>query len=75
MKVKCLFVQWMDAQAFAGWQDPDHTGLALINSIGFVVKEDKYSITLSSCLTISGDINAAISIPKKWILKKKTIKI
>ncbi len=71
-------VHWFDANARSSWgsrEDYLKHDIAPVVSIGYLLKENKTSITLvSSCGVDWDDCNGAISIPTPWIAKKKVIR-
>lgn len=71
--MKVIYFEWDDAVAGAGWSKTKNK-CDECNSIGFLIEEDDEQITLAAA--ISGDqSNARITVPKKWLKKRKTIKI
>lgn len=76
-KLKFQIVQWIDAKASSGWLDYDKTkdyGVDVVTSAGWLVRDTKHFITLAG--SISGpESNNAMSIPKGWVLKTKTINL
>ena len=71
---RVTLVHWKDAVADAGWDDNVKTELHDCTSIGFVIDENKDALTLAN--TVSQDqSNCRIHIPKKWIQKRKDMKL
>ena len=71
MKIpKIEYVEWLDAVASSGWGE--HGGVDRCYSVGFLLKETAKYITLSAAVS-GAEANAAISIPKAWIQKRRTI--
>lgn len=77
MNPKLVHLKWLDSHSpnVSGWVSEHelHHGLHIINSVGWVIYEDKESITIASQLTgeDSDDISGVVSIPKCCILKTK----
>lgn len=81
-RVKLVYVEWLDSQGVtSGWQDFSHykPSLPVMRSCGWVVHEDKSSISL--CASIGDETpttlyqgNGIMTIPKICILSKKVIK-
>jgi hypothetical protein len=64
---KVAYVRWFDSNMYAGGEfDLDEVGqFAEMESVGFVVKEDKVSITLALDHSLSSDrLRMLICIPK-----------
>lgn len=76
MKLKPLFIVWDDSCAYPGWTPIEDFGPrpALCISVGFLVHEDKRSVTITNALTEFNDVNDPLTIPKSAILKKQFIK-
>ena len=71
---RVTLVHWKDAVADVGWDDNIKSELHDCTSIGFIIDETKDALTLAN--TVSQDqSNCRINIPKKWILKRKDIKL
>jgi hypothetical protein len=76
-----IFIRWIDATGADGWVRAsklieDENKLAEIETIGYLVHEDKQSITLTMAKDISnGNCGAYMSIPKVCITKRKLIKV
>jgi len=74
--MKQEYIEWIDASSTTGWHKESDCELILIRSIGFVTKEDKESLTLSSSWDKDNDlICGSITVPKKWIEKRKKVKV
>lgn len=73
--MKILYVEWIDAVTEDGWgKAEDLDEVHMCNSIGFLVKETKMSISLAAS-TSDKEVNAVQTIPKAWIRKRKVIKV
>lgn len=78
---KIIMVKWMDASGADGWVRAsklieDDNRLAEIETIGYLVHEDKQSITLTMAKDLSNsNCGAYMCIPKVCITKRKTITI
>tara|TARA_R100001509_G_scaffold71115_2_gene39653 strand:- start:160 stop:447 length:288 start_codon:yes stop_codon:yes gene_type:complete len=67
-------VHWKDAVADVGWEEGSKSELHSCTSVGFIIDETKDALTLAN--TISQDqSNCRIHIPKKWIQKRKDMKL
>lgn len=76
MGAKATYFQWVDACGSSGWYNPeDCKGPMHVESIGFVVKEDKESITIAPGRTADGQYMGYVTVPKGWIKKRKTIRV
>lgn len=69
----CLVV-WIDATATASWLEKDDESLKphYCSSVGYLIKETDTYITLA-CTISESQCNAAMSIPKPWIITRKFI--
>ena len=74
LKAKMILVEWVDAAVLGSWGDIDDIEVETCFSAGFLVKETKDEITIAAAIS-ENIINAAISIPKVWIRKKKIWKL
>ncbi|RLF67112.1 MAG: hypothetical protein DRN30_00775 [Thermoplasmata archaeon] len=68
-KYRKVTIKWRDANAYSGWWEIDDIVPLDVVSTGFIVKENKNYIVLAGSVAENGQINNAISIPKKWIIK------
>lgn len=71
------YVEWVDSvHTRATWAKAAEidTSLSIIKSIGYVVKENKESVTLA-CSHGDGDYLGIITIPKVAIKKRKVVRI
>ncbi len=75
IKPKPIYIEWLDAVADVGWEISILSeDVCECKTMGFLIKETKTSYIVAS--TISGDqSNARIAIPKKWVKKKRLIKL
>lgn len=70
---RAVMVQWVDACGWPnGWRDirEVHANACPepINSIGYVLKDDKDMIVLVQSVG-GGDVDNVIAIPKSWVLQ------
>ncbi len=75
--LKFQIIEWIDARASCGWsvyQTSDDYGVDVVTSAGWLIRDTKEYITLAGSIS-EKESNNAMSIPKGWIKKRKTIKI
>jgi hypothetical protein len=77
-EAKILYVEWIDANSHAGWQDRSEiakdASVSRCYSIGFVIKETKEELVIAT--TVSDDeANCWIAIPKSWIRKRRKLEV
>jgi hypothetical protein len=71
-----LEVEWVDAASGGGWKSYDDREKALIRcrSIGYVLHEDKASLTLCQSYSVEARNHAdTITIPKGCIKKRRRL--
>ena len=68
-KYKKKTIKWRDANAFSGWWHIEDMEPLAVESTGYVVRDDKECIILAAAVAENGQVNAAIYIPKQWIIK------
>ena len=76
MKEKVVIVDWLDSQSYRGWQHQNE-GFepARCRSIGFVVREDKKSLTLTTSRALDNpDVMDPLTIPKGAITRRRKVK-
>jgi hypothetical protein len=85
--LKAAYIEWIDtiADPENGWKDTEMTGEFfdrqdnIVRQVGFIFHEDEDFIGLVSGYMPSDEevpiYMMRIKIPKKWILKRKNIKI
>lgn len=76
MEKKLVYLEWRDACTKVGWvskEDSDDCKLAMVYSIGFVLKENDEYITISHALTEHSDVADPISIDKASIVCRKDL--
>lgn len=79
---KLVAIHWLDAASVSSWQDPDDHGLTAhpAISVGWLVHEDKVSVTISSTICFDPDnegkyqINGAMTIPRGMIVKQRVMR-
>lgn len=71
-----VMIEWIDSASLRGWQDINHLshGSSTIWSAGYLIKENKTDITISTSITENGNCADAISIPKVAIKKCQKLK-
>lgn len=74
-KHHAFIIKWRDSSTLRGWQhiDGDHS-VAEITSIGWVTKETKTAITLTTGISVHGSVCDAITIPREAITKRQKLK-
>ncbi|HMM30009.1 MAG TPA: hypothetical protein PKD46_17135 [Aggregatilineaceae bacterium] len=78
---KLVAIHWLDANAINGWQDPDDKDTTVHEAVtvGWLVREDKVSVTVSSTIAFAPgedkyEINAAMTIPRGMIVKQRVMR-
>jgi len=78
---KVILVEWVDSAAEVGWnpiKNPrtrqDKNDLK-ITSCGFLLFEDKKTITISAHFSGANHAHSALTIPKVAIVRRKEIKV
>ena len=74
-KLPVVYLEWLDSCTNYGWRNPEEGHLSKIRSIGFLVKEDKHSLTITTSASLNGQAVDQITIPKVVVSKRKKIKI
>lgn len=83
-KFRILYVEWVDAQSYHGWtsnnlvKHDNNKGSknGFIVSCGVLVDETEEFVTISPGIDeMNGNCNNPLTIPKKWILKRKWLKV
>lgn len=75
-KYKIIRVDWIDSSATRGWTYmPEHKEQnLLVHSIGYLLKENKTEITISTSYTPHESAMDPLTIPKVAIKSRKFIK-
>lgn len=78
-KTRKVYVEWTDSSAIRGWQygrdlTDEYTEPSKICSVGFLIKNTKDFITLSTSVSCNGNVMDPLTIPKVAIIKMKGIK-
>jgi hypothetical protein len=75
-KPKTIYLEWMDACSASGWQNfsVDSSPVPLF-TVGFLIKEEKDYITLSTTTDKMGQFNGYMTVPKAWIKKRRNVKV
>ena len=70
-------VVWLDSNQMIRWHDPEDVdyGPIKVTSVGWVLREDDESVTLSGSVVFGKDFQAAdaMTIPKCCIVSQKTL--
>jgi len=76
-KHKAIYLEWDDARGRNGWFSNDEilNGPFTIKTIGYLVKEDRTHITVTTSISKSDYKVDPLTIPKSTILKRRNIKI
>jgi hypothetical protein len=76
LKLPLVSVKWQDSYAEHGWESLDSLvmKIATVQSIGYVLKEDKISITLVQSTSDTGAYDHIITIPKGCIIERRKVK-
>ena len=72
--MKLVYLEWEDAATTRGWSHHDDNGLMLIRSVGWLLKQNKQFLTLTTSESKEGRVLDAIAIPKHSITKFKILK-
>lgn len=75
-RIHAYTVNWRDSCSLRGWQrlnDPDHTE-SVISSVGWVIKETKTEVTLTTSVSGHGSVMDALTIPREAITKMTRLK-
>ena len=74
---KVAYVHWVDACSQDAWQNISSIVPVSLDTytFGYVVAEDKDTITIASTINDAGDACCIIHVPKKWIKEKDIIKL
>lgn len=74
--MKIVEIKWIDAIGDGGWCDLDNHSNKnmMIHTMGFLVDEDKDSVTVSAHLSGLGHCDNPMRIPKLAILERYEIK-
>lgn len=70
IKHHAYIVNWRDSCTHTGWRSQSESLLVSdITSVGWIVKQDKKSVTISTCIADNGDIRSAVTIPREAITR------
>lgn len=79
---KLLWILWVDSSGWSRWQNAQQFVEEEIlkddprcESVGWVICEDKESISIAPHRSGNGNIDGVFRIPKRSILKKKVLKV
>ena len=71
-----MYIEWEDSYSLRGgvWHRRDEeTGTVICKTAGFVIREDKGSITIASHIA-PGEMAGDITIPKRAITKRRILR-
>jgi len=74
--LKLIYIEWYDACSSSGWNSPDkldYTAL-LVKTVGWLLKEEKNTISIVHSNAENHDVMGLVTIPKGWIKKRKYLK-
>lgn len=76
MVTKRVRIEWIDSYATPGWQRMSSitNESDAIVSYGFLIKESKDNVTISSSLSAFEGIMDPLTIPRRAIIKMKVVK-
>lgn len=79
MRYKKVLIEWVDSSSIRGWRhDSEMTDSfaepAKIQSIGYLLKDTKDFVTITTSVSENGGIMDPLSIPKVAITKRKTFR-
>lgn len=73
MKYPCVYVEWHDATSIDAWDDESEAIKMqphLIRSVGWLIKEDKKSLTIALSWDEQGEqVSQYLVIPRTWIVE------
>ena len=76
--MKALYVEWMDSNSLGGptvWHPKDSKpGDLMCQTVGFVMHEDKKTITLAAHLSDTDSMSGDITIPQRAITKRRIVR-
>ncbi len=65
--MRLVLVQWEDSVSASGWTKLDRYGFCPIITVGWLVNQDKYVVTISSSWDYESNVIDPISIPRGCI--------
>ena len=75
--MKMLYIRWLDSAITYEWShgDGQETGLTEIESIGYLLKEDKEHIQIAQSNFADFKFGAIQAIPKSVILERRELEV
>lgn len=70
-------IEWVDSASSRGWNDIDDNAAHSIVSVytaGYIVRQDKHSITVTTSITSIGHVMDSLTIPKVAVVSSKRMK-
>lgn len=70
-------VKWRDSFTLSGWKsidDPRHSEVAVITSVGWLIKQTPRTLTLTTSISECGNVTDAIAIPREAVMKMTKLK-
>jgi hypothetical protein len=74
-KLKAYSFTWVDASSDAGWKNAGEVGVHDCFALGYLVKETKDTISICGSVSDDGEYLGVISVPRKWVTKKKRVRL
>lgn len=75
--MKVVYIEWEDSFGGGNWMTKKQANLPVAKcvTVGFVVKETKRKIVISSHECDNGDVHGSMAIPKSCIKSIKELKV
>lgn len=75
-KHHACIVKWRDSSSLRGWNSIGHEqhGVAVITSVGWLVRETKTEVTIATCISECGNVRDAVSIPREAVTQISRLK-
>lgn len=76
-KHSLAILTWLDSCTNIGWHsisDVSNFRTSEVTSVGWIIREDKHSLTISTSITENGNAADALTIPKAAIVKINKLK-
>lgn len=78
-KTKRVYVEWIDSVCIRGWNHEslltdEYAEPSKICSVGFLIKDTKNYVTISTSVSVNGSVTDPLTIPKCAITKIQRLK-